>query len=257
MNLAAMAKPMFDREREQLIAERLQQRVTVGEPVNIKSGKHEYLALYTVQSTRNPKGAVLLLHSMAAHPDWPGVINQLRQSLPEYGWSTLSIQLPILVEEWPIADYGKTLDESARRIKAAVKHLQSLEYEHIVLVGYGFGAATGMVSVSKSNPGVLGLVGISMLAQSYLRPQISIETELETLKLPVLDIYGSQDRASIIETAADRYQAARKAENPNFKQIVIGGADHHFSDQEVILVKRILAWLNQLIANYSVSQDNE
>lgn len=251
-----LANSIIDTEREQLIAKRLSERVIHGDVVTLKSNGTDVFGLYAIRSTAKRKGAVVLLHPMAAHPDWPGVVNYLREGLPKYGWSTLSIQLPIISPEEPIEEYGMTFEEANARINAAVEHLKSLDYQHIVLVGYGFGAATGAHLLAENNPGVLGLVGISMLAQPYLIPKFSLTEQLEKLTLPVLDIYGSQDREVIIDSAPDRRLAARKAENPYYKQLTIGGADHEYRDQELILLKRMMSWLNELIAKMTLSKDN-
>jgi hypothetical protein len=36
---------------------------------------------------------------MGAHPDWPEVIQPLHSGLPESGWTTLSVQMPILAND--------------------------------------------------------------------------------------------------------------------------------------------------------------
>ncbi len=256
LNQALCADPDYDIEREQLIAQRLTERVKLGEPIQLKSGKYDVFALYTVHQIPEKKGAVVLLHGMAAHPDWPGVISQLRQSLPKKGWSTLSIQLPVLASEEPIEDYGKTTGEAGRRIKLAVKYLQEQGYEHVVVIGYSFGAALAVKYLAQENPGTLGLVGISMQAQPFLSPRLFLLKELGKIDIPILDIYGSLDRESIIDAATDRRLAVRNADNIYYKQIMIGGADHDYTNQEDILLKRILVWIDELVAKMKLTQDN-
>lgn len=247
----------IDSEREQLIAKKLLDRNLPGDVVQLSNGKKELLALYHEYLNAEKKGAVILLHPMSGHPDWPGVINFLREELPQHGWSTLSIQLPLLSPDEPVEDYGKTFIEANKRINKATKHLSSLEYEDIVVIGYGFGAITGLDSLKKNNPGVLGLVGIGLKPYPYLNPKFKLIEELEGFELPLLDVYGSNDLEVVLESSADRRLAARKAENNFYKQIMIGGADEQFTDQKVILVKRILVWMDELIAQLSVSQDND
>ena len=251
-----MADLNFDREREQLIADRLSGQSSVGEAISLEAGDHEFFALYANQTHYQEKGAIVLLHPMAGHPDWPGVIRFLREFFPEHGWSTLSIQLPIIEADEPLEDYGQTFEHTMIRVNAAVEYLKQQGYQHIVVSGHGFGAVSGVYALTKGNRGVLGLIGIGMDEYPYLLPKFSLLKELEKLNLPVLDVYGSMDRETIIEGAPDRRLAAGKAENVYYKQVMIGGADHSFSNQEVILAKRMLAWLDELIAKMTLSQDN-
>ena len=53
-----------------------------------------FLALYFASITAKIQGTLLLLPENAHHPDWPGTIHQLRTSMPDEGWSTVSIALP-------------------------------------------------------------------------------------------------------------------------------------------------------------------
>lgn len=54
-----------------------------------------FLALEIPALRAKAKGQVLMLPGDRQHPNWPLGIAPLRQVLPEYGWSTLAIALPI------------------------------------------------------------------------------------------------------------------------------------------------------------------
>ncbi len=54
-----------------------------------------FLALQIDALSAKAKGQVLLLPADRQHPNWPQGIAPLREVLPEYGWTTLSIALPI------------------------------------------------------------------------------------------------------------------------------------------------------------------
>lgn len=250
----------YDNGRESLIAERLQDRVKVGTPLWLTSGDQDFLAIYTEQMTHESQGGIILLHSLGAHPDWPIVVSQLRKSLPQRGWSTLSIQLPVLPPEDSIEAYGETLDEARRRIDQALAYLAEQHVEPVVIIGYSFGAATGLyycARLAEVNASLLGVVSISAQAQPFLRPALKLLDEIEQIKIPVLDIYGSRDFKEIIDAAPDRRLAGRKGENPWYQQIEIEGADHNYSGLGAVLSKRISGWLKKLIADYQGQQDNE
>lgn len=53
-----------------------------------------FLSLYEQDLSGNPVGAILILNAEEQHSNWPDVIEPLRMSLPEFGWSSLSTQLP-------------------------------------------------------------------------------------------------------------------------------------------------------------------
>ncbi|MDX1692607.1 MAG: DUF3530 family protein [Ketobacteraceae bacterium] len=63
--------------------------------------KQAFLGLYTENYGREPQGYMLILHDNQQHPDWPGLVRQLRTQLPPKGWSTLAISLPV---DWRLTD---------------------------------------------------------------------------------------------------------------------------------------------------------
>lgn len=64
--------------------------------VNLPLAEEEtFLALQINALSAKAKGQVLLLPGDRQHPNWPQGIAPLREVLPEYGWTTLSIALPI------------------------------------------------------------------------------------------------------------------------------------------------------------------
>lgn len=55
----------------------------------------QVLALQQAPRTAHPHGAVLLLHDIDQHADWPGLVHHLRTQLPDSGWHTLALNLPL------------------------------------------------------------------------------------------------------------------------------------------------------------------
>lgn len=255
--LMTLAPPVLaiDRVREKVIAEKLTERLKIGSPVNIPAPNGQFFAIFTESLTEMDNGVVIIAHGMAAHPDWPNVVTQLRTQLPLKDWSTLSIQMPVLASDENVERYGRTYAAAEERISAAIEYLQQQDYERIVLLGYGFGAASSIrFAANKSDHSLLGLVSVSLLAQSYLRPSFNVLQYIESIQIPMLDVYGTLDFETIVESAADRRLASRKAENIWFKQIEIEGADHNYSGLNLVLIKRIQGWLVKLIENYSIQE---
>jgi pimeloyl-ACP methyl ester carboxylesterase len=248
----------IDREWEAQIAQKLVENTEIGEAVWLKTGDNQFLALFTEHSAYIAQGAAIILHGMGAHPDWPEVIAPIRTSLAEQGWSTLSIQLPVLAPETPVAGYGETVKEVGQRIGAAVQLLRDKNFLNIVIIGHSFGAAAAAKYLAEEKEQrIHAFVSIGIRSQKFLNPKLDLMQEIEKIKIPVLDIYGSRDFDSVVRSAADRRLAARKSGNRVYRQIEIEGADHYFIGLESLLVKRIRGWLEKASPGVAVMVDDD
>lgn len=80
-----------DRKRQmQLLADQLPS----GKPYWLNDGESEFLAIWQEDRSGDAQGALLILHAEGEHPSWPQTTQPLHDSLPEYGWATMAIQLP-------------------------------------------------------------------------------------------------------------------------------------------------------------------
>jgi len=231
-----------DINKEQRWAEQLQDQLVVGEPLQLTTGQQNFFALYTPAVGKLQRGGVILLHGLGAHPDWPDVISPLRKDLPETGWTTLSIQLPIRPNEADFTDYPPLFPEANARISAAVRYLQKQEVRNIALVGHSLGAAMGAYFLAQKAPdseAVRAFVGIGM---GYAPGTVAHTPDaLAKITLPILDIYGTQDLRDVLGSTKAR--AASQVNNADYRQLTIAGADHFFRGLDATLVKRISSWL--------------
>lgn len=88
-------------------------------------------------------------------------------------------------------------------------------------------------------------VGIGMGATDYGQP-MRRAYPLDRLRIPVLDIYGSDDYPSVKATAAARGEAIRRAGHAHSRQLVLEGADHYARRQGPALVDAVEQWLSGL-----------
>lgn len=239
------------KQREARWAAQVMETLLIGEPVWLTENQgHTFFSIYTPAAT--PRGGVLLLHGLGLHPDWPEVISPLRRKLPELGWSTLSLQMPLQPEGAPWTGAGPTLDESLRRIQAGVDFLRGKGIQRIVIIGHDFGATMGAAFLlGTQNSCVAGFVGLSMDAPTIvsvvnvLDPRLDTTVQMGKLKLPVLDIYGGVDAKRIVDLAPLRVQSARTGGNTDYQQVRDPDADHFFTNREKHYIDPLVRWLDE------------
>jgi pimeloyl-ACP methyl ester carboxylesterase len=221
-----------DLEKEQRWKEQVVGDLFDGEPVTLNDGQYDFLGLI-VQADPAKENAVVILHGIGAHPDWPQVVNPLRVQLAEAGWTTLSIQLPILDNEAEPAAYDAIINEASPRIAAALAYLQDHGASGSYIVAHSMGSRMASEFLANSDKQVEGFVGIGM--------NVGTVVYMDQYELPVLDLYGSDDLEGVLGSAADR--ASQASGNPRYTQIVVDGANHFFDDMEDELYARVKAWL--------------
>ncbi len=230
----------------------LESSLLIGDSIILDTGAPDKVfAIYTEQHTDTSKGAVILLHGMNTHPDWSQVIHPLRVELPAYGWSTLSIQMPIIKDKNILnkditeKQYQNVMDEAIPRIREGINYLNVKK--NIILLGHNLGANMALYYLNKApTPVIKGVIGISMSVGRRKKSAYYLPTLLKKLTLPIFDIYGAKDRLDVRNTYILRYRAAKLAKNTTYRQDKIFAADHFFSTQTTTLVRRIRGWLDKL-----------
>ena len=239
----ATAAPKSDLAKEKRWEEQIVDSLLVGDAVKLKADGTEFLGLYAEQTTDKAKGGIIIVHGIGVHPAWPDVIEPLRISMPDYGWHTLSIQMPILPNEATHLDYVPLMDEVPARIQAAVDFLKSKGIQNIVIVAHSLGnTMTHQYLVNNPDSAVRAYVAISA---SYYpeHDRINVLKTFPKITLPILDIYGGQDLDNVVNFARKRKQATSK--NTNYTQVKIEGANHFFNQMDDTLVNRIRGWLSK------------
>ena len=94
----ALSATAQDLERERRLEAEIIDSILDGEPVHLDADGHSFLGIHTEADGGGPRRAVIVLHGRGFHPDWPEVAAPLRIELPEHGWETLSLQMPVLGE---------------------------------------------------------------------------------------------------------------------------------------------------------------
>ena len=254
MVLCCVAAQASDLAREARLAEQIIDAIIDGDPVMLRSGDHEFLSIYTEAETtaEHPRahGAAIILHGRGFHPNWADVVLPLRVGLTEYGWNTLSMQMPVLEKEAKFYDYVPIFSEAGPRIDAGIEYLRArLEGQDktkIVLIAHSCSVHMVMewIDAGKMH-GIDALVGIGMGATDYRQPMAK-PFPLDKISLPVLDVYGADDYPAVQRGAPQRLAMMKQAGNPRSAQIVVLEANHYFTEMGDELLDTILAWLNTL-----------
>jgi pimeloyl-ACP methyl ester carboxylesterase len=231
--LAALAQP--DYAREQRWADEITPAILVGDPVYLplKSGR-KFLAIYApgAQSTTG----VIVVHGVGVNPDW-GLINPLRSQLPDRGYSTLAVQMPVLAADAKADRYPPLFPEAAERLAAAVAFLRDKGMKKIAIVSHSMGSRmTNYFLNHAGDTRIDAWVAIGLSGDF---------TEPASLKAPVLDLYGEKDLPAVLEYADRRAAALRNIRGSG--QIQVAGADHFFNGMEDELVRRVRQFLDSRV----------
>ena len=88
-------------------------------------------------------------------------------------------------------------------------------------------------------------IGIGMGATDYRQP-MQRPFPFATLKIPVLDIYGSEDYPSVHRLAPIRLEKIQLGGHLGSAQVVVDGADHDFTAYTSAMAQPISRWLDSL-----------
>jgi pimeloyl-ACP methyl ester carboxylesterase len=245
----ANAASKSDLAKEKRWEEQIVPSILVGEAITLTADDVEFLGLYAEPATEQEKGAVILLHGIGVHPAWPDVIEPLRMELPDYGWHTLSLQMPILGNEAESKDYAPLFPEVPARIQAGVDFLKSKGIRNIVLAGHSLGSTMGsyylalkkdpevrVFAILSGGPGVPGDARMDSLANFQKITDVAI-----------LDVYGSEDREFVLDAVSARKKLSADMPGSRYQPLEIDGAGHFYQKKQQELVTGISNGLDDIV----------
>lgn len=232
--LVTLSAGAQDYYREKRWSDQVVPGLVVGEAVWIKQANgHDFLALWT--EAENARGAIVLGHGRGWNPDFE-LYGVMRVKLAELGYSTLSIQLPVLGGGAKIGDYISTYPEAAERYDLAAEWLKAKGFANVAIVSHSLGATMAnqyLMNTKKTHVKAWVFVGI-----------INGLEEMFRIKIPVLDIFGSKDWEITQVGASERLKQITKIRGS--RQIVVPEALHFFEGQEDVLAKEIVSFLDEV-----------
>ncbi len=225
-----------DYEREKRWADDILPTLLVGraEWLQQKNG-HRFLGLFT--EAKNAKGAVIIAHGRGWSPDFE-LYGTLRTRLAEEGYTTLSIQLPVLPSTAILGLYVPLYPDARERFQLAVDFLKSKGHRNIGIVSHSLGA-------TMANQYLIRTEDSSVRAWVFIGILQGLE-EMYRIKIPVLDVYGGEDWGVIMGGAPEREKQLR--DRPGSAQVVVPNAGHFYERREEELIGIVVGFLDRTLA---------
>lgn len=230
--MAGCASVAPDYAREKRLADEVAPSLVVGDAVMLESGGgRKFLGILTPAA--KPRAAVILVHGAGVHPDF-GMIGQLRSGLADRGYTTLSIQMPVLAADADVADYPALFPEAGQRIAAAIDYLRAKGATKVAIVSHSMGAR--MVNeflARRPDTRLIAWVPVAISSGQF--------DSLSGVRFPILDVYAEKDFDVVLQGAPARAKVLRG--HRGSRQAMVYGADHYFARKS----KEVAALVDQLL----------
>jgi pimeloyl-ACP methyl ester carboxylesterase len=150
--------------------------------------------------------------------------------------------MPILANDADEREYGLLFPEVPGRFEAALDYLDDEGYKKITIVAHSMGASMATYYLSQSDADAVdSLVIIGMGAgTAYFK---NLEA-LAKVRIPVLDLYGSNDLEPVLNSVEQRALAGKKQSGRQYLQVRVDGANHFFQGHEDALLRQVTEWLD-------------
>lgn len=239
--LVLLACPLLawaqDYAREKRWSDQILPGLMIGDAVWFKQKKgHLFLALYTEPAggAAAARGAVIVAHGRGWSPDFE-LYGLLRTKIADLGYATLAIQLPVLPGTAKLGDYEPTYPDARERFQIAADYLKAKGYKNIAIVSHSLGS-------TMANQYLMWTEDTTVRAWVFISIINGLE-QMFRIKIPVLDVFGSDDWVETIWGADER--KAQILKNPGSGQVVIPGADHFFEGKEDQLAAIVVSFLDR------------
>ena len=235
--VASVAQHAFtqDYDREARWRTEIEPTVVVGDAVEFDAANRKVFAIFT--EGRSKEVAIVLAHGVGVHPDF-GAIGKMRTQLAELGYSTLSVQMPVLAKEVTDANaYRAVFPNAALRFDGAAAWLKAKGFTKLVLATHSMGAwmanvylenaANGSPYVAWACLGITGRIGST-----------------GSFEGPILDLTGENDLKPTLDAAWLR--KIKLFGRTGSQTVGIPGANHYFEGKELEASKVVAAFVSNV-----------
>ena len=239
----SLADEQPDYEREDRIAAQISEDIFDGEAVWLDADGREFLAIHI--AAEDAPGAVILMHGRDSNAEEQEVIAPLRVALAEEGWTTLSIQLPVLEKGKTYYDYVPILPFSHPRIRQAIEFLTEQGEKQIFIAAHSCGAhmANSWLTLNGDNL-IDGYIAMG-LGATDAGQELKTAFPIGQMRVPVLDLYGSEEFDRPLAMLPQRRRLLEQNGHPASMQRSVEGANHYFTGYGDEVAAIVDHWLNQ------------
>jgi len=225
------AEVVPDYPREKRWADEVVPNLIVGESVYLRQ-KNGHAFFSILAEVENAPTAIIVVHGMGIHPNW-GMVSDLRLGLFDNGYTTLSIQMPILAADASYKLYPALFADAAERLDVAKQYLIKKGYGKVVIVSHSNGSRMSRMYM-KNNPASIAV---------WVAISLTQEDTFVGVKVPIFDLYGEDDLPHVLSSV---YQRKVSFKNKQSQQTMIAGANHFFAGKEALMVEVIKNYLAEL-----------
>lgn len=219
-----------DYAREKKWADEIVPGIVVGDPVYLEMDTgHKFLTIYT--EAKDAQVGVIVVHGIGVHPDW-NMVGTLRTRLAEAGYTTLSVQMPVLANEAKSEQYDALFAEAAARLDVAVSFLQAKGYKKVAIVSHSMGSAMSRLYVRNNSSKLVAWAALGM-GHGY---------DYRDIHTAVLDMYGENDLPSVLDRVTGRADSLKG--NSLSMQIKVPKSDHFYTNHEDEMVSDVKCFLD-------------
>ncbi len=213
-----------------------------GDVVELTAGETPFVAIHRPQVHGTATGSAVLLHGRGTNANSHRVIRPLRIGLSKHGWSTLSLQLPLVPAGARDDAWLENAELIEARLQAALDWLTQRSQLNQVVVALGDSAIVALRYIAGKDPdSVRAIVLLSVPSALSANPD---KQALADLERPLLDVIAERDTDPVTQGAAARLRVAREAGASGYAQREVAGATADFTGQEAQLLAVVRAWLN-------------
>lgn len=191
---------------------------------------HQFLGL--LAEAEKSHLAIIVVHGMGLHPDW-GIIGMLRRGLYDAGYSTLSIQMPVLAANASYKAYPSLFPDAVERLRLAAAFLRTKGHRKIVIVSHSNGSRMSRVYMRNNPQAIAAWVALSLTQNDTF----------QGIRAPVLDLYGEHDLPHVLTAVDKRKQSLL---NKHSEQKRISDADHFFAGTEKAMRDAVKNFLKKI-----------
>jgi alpha/beta superfamily hydrolase len=143
--------------------------------------------------------------------------------------------MPVLDNDAKARDYQPLMKEVPARIDAGIRQMAKEGAKKVIIIAHSMGAQMANYYLAHKKTYREAQTDTPIVAYISIGMGAGNTKFLKKIKLPMLDLYGTDDLPAVKDSAPMR--ATASSHNKNYKQKVVKGANHFFEGKDDKLVE--------------------